>query len=69
VVAQRSTTDSIGSVIHAPRLEHSQKPEELQDLAEKMAGPVPMLEVFARRYRDGWTCIGDELSAVQVASQ
>ena len=58
---------SIGSVIYAPRLEHSRKPEELQDLAGKMAGPVPKLEVFARRYRDGWTCIGDELPAAQAA--
>jgi N6-adenosine-specific RNA methylase IME4 len=52
---------SVSSVIFAPRLEHSRKPEELQNRAERLAGPVQKLELFARRYRDGWTCIGDQL--------
>jgi N6-adenosine-specific RNA methylase IME4 len=42
-----------------PALPHSQKPELPQDSLEKMyAGPY--LEMFARRDREGWYCIGNE---------
>jgi N6-adenosine-specific RNA methylase IME4 len=43
----------------SPALRHSAKPEELQDKLEAMyAGP--RLELFARRARDGWDCVGNE---------
>lgn len=59
---------SVSSVIFAPRIEHSRKPEELQTKAELIAGPdVPRIELFARRQRDGWTCVGDQLTAAQAA--
>jgi N6-adenosine-specific RNA methylase IME4 len=57
---------SVSSVIFAPRLAHSEKPEELQDKAEKLAGSVPKIELFARRYRPGWACVGDELQAAEA---
>jgi len=38
---------------------HSKKPESFQDMIEKHF-PGPYLEVFARRQREGWTCLGDE---------
>lgn len=44
----------------SPRLDHSQKPEALQDLAEQVS-PGPYLELFARRRRPNWFCIGDQL--------
>lgn len=44
--------------LHAA-LPHSKKPEGLQERLERMlAGPY--LELFARRQRSGWTCVGNE---------
>ena len=42
-----------------PALPHSQKPETLQDRLEKMY-EGPYLELFARRERAGWYCVGNE---------
>ena len=43
----------------AKALPHSAKPEGIQDSLEKMyAGPY--LEMFARRDRAGWYCVGNE---------
>ena len=38
---------------------HSTKPEEFQDHIEEHF-PGPYVELFARRVRPGWTCLGDE---------
>lgn len=47
------------NVLLSPALDHSEKPEGLQDSLEKMyCGPY--LELFARRDRENWTCVGDE---------
>ena len=40
---------------------HSAKPVEIFQIAEKLAGRGPYLEVFARTRRHGWEAIGDEL--------
>lgn len=48
------------SVTFAENLGHSIKPETLQDSLELMFPDTKMLEVFARRDRVGWTCIGNE---------
>lgn len=46
---------------------HSQKPEEFQDMIEKVTHP-PRLEMFARRKREGWYCWGDEIdSDIEIA--
>lgn len=50
---------SIRNVFTAPALAHSQKPETLQDNLEKLF-EGPRLEMFARRVRPGWTCVGNE---------
>ena len=47
------------SVIMAPRRRHSEKPDAIFEIAESFG--KPRLELFARRQRPGWTCIGDEL--------
>lgn len=44
---------------YATRREHSAKPEGLQDWLDCLPGP--RCELFARRPRPGWTCIGAEL--------
>jgi len=54
------TSRSIPSVLMAPRRGHSQKPEEFFDLVEKLV-PGPYVELYARRVRTGWTCLGDEV--------
>jgi N6-adenosine-specific RNA methylase IME4 len=51
---------SIRNVFFAPATPHSRKPEVVQDALEKMFPGVPKLELFARRDRPGWTCIGNE---------
>jgi N6-adenosine-specific RNA methylase IME4 len=42
-----------------PRARHSQKPDALMDLAERLS-PSPRLEMFARRQRLGWDTWGNE---------
>lgn len=52
------------SVITANRGEHSAKPDEFYVLVERLVGgpaSVRGIELFARRPRDGWTCVGNEL--------
>jgi len=44
----------------APVQDHSHKPEELYDIAERMFNG-PYLELFARQRRLGWAACGDQL--------
>lgn len=41
---------------------HSEKPEEFYEIVERLSDG-PYLELFARKQRPGWTCIGNELGA------
>lgn len=50
----------VPSVFFAPRGRHSEKPDEFYTLIEKLF-PGPYVELFARRHRPGWTCMGDEV--------
>jgi N6-adenosine-specific RNA methylase IME4 len=47
------------NVFEAARGKHSAKPEAFQDHVERHF-PGPYVELFARRQREGWTCLGDE---------
>lgn len=60
------SSHSIRSAVLAPFLGHSRKPEEALDAAEALAGSGPRVELFARRRRPGWTCIGDQLPQVKA---
>lgn len=53
---------SIRSTFEAPVPErgHSAKPEAFSELVEALV-PGPRLELFARRQRPGWTCLGNEI--------
>ena len=51
------TTDFEG--LSAPAGRHSEKPEEFYRIVETLF-EGPYLELFARRQREGWTCMGDE---------
>jgi N6-adenosine-specific RNA methylase IME4 len=56
----RSTFDAKAPSDSKGRAIHSKKPEEFYDIMEKLAHG-PYLELFARRRREGWTCVGKEL--------
>jgi N6-adenosine-specific RNA methylase IME4 len=48
------------SVIHAPRREHSRKPDEGYELIERMYPGLPKIELFARNARAGWAAWGNQ---------
>lgn len=49
------------SVCFAPNEKHSKKPEDLQNSLEVMFPDSLKIELFARRQRDGWTTLGNEV--------
>lgn len=49
------------SVSFGENLKHSAKPEHLQDSLEIMFPTAKKIELFARRNKPGWTCIGNEV--------
>lgn len=51
------------TVIHAPRRKHSQKPEEMRKLIEKVSDREGFnkIELFAREEHEGWDVWGNEL--------
>jgi len=56
-----------GITVEQPMTRHSAKPEEVQDKLEQLYGhDVRRLELFARRKRDGWTCLGNELGGWDI---
>jgi N6-adenosine-specific RNA methylase IME4 len=58
------TTDVTGFSAQVGR--HSEKPEVFFKIVEALF-PGPRLELFARRHRPGWTCLGDEVDRIDVA--
>ena len=51
-------------VVQARRHGHSRKPEEVRRRIEELTCG-PYLELFARRPRQGWICLGNELEPLQ----
>jgi N6-adenosine-specific RNA methylase IME4 len=49
------------SIFQAPRGRHSEKPELVYDIVEKMYPNRKYLELFARNKRPGWTAWGNEV--------
>lgn len=49
------------SVSLAPNLKHSAKPENLQDSLDIMFPKGNRIELFARRLRNNWVCLGNEV--------
>lgn len=54
------TTRGVRSLIEGPRREHSRKPDEAFEAAEKLMPDAKRIEVFSRQPRDGWTVWGNE---------
>jgi N6-adenosine-specific RNA methylase IME4 len=53
---QRLNAD-VHQVVDSPRLEHSEKPEEVAARIQRLV-PGPYIELFARKNRDGWAAWG-----------
>lgn len=55
-------------LVSARKGKHSVKPEEVQDRIDKMWSDPKFskLELFARRHRPGWTCLGNELDGLDI---
>ncbi len=60
----RTDNKTLKSVLHAPRTQHSKKPESSYELIESRS-TGPYLEIFSRSNRTGWTCWGNEIEAVK----
>lgn len=52
--------------IIAPRQEHSRKPDEQYGKIERLYPQGPYLEMFARRTRAGWDCIGNGINGEDI---
>lgn len=55
--------ESVAQVVLAPRGRHSEKPAEVYRRIESMYPAATKCELFARKERTGWMCVGDELSS------
>jgi N6-adenosine-specific RNA methylase IME4 len=54
------------SVSFGENLKHSSKPEHLQNSLEIMFPQSQKLEMFARRVRSDWTCLGNEIDGKDI---
>lgn len=54
------------SIIRARRRQHSQKPDDLQDVIDRTWPNASRLEMFARRHRPGWVPWGNETRALEA---
>lgn len=60
--ALRREDASVHQIVLTEVGKHSSKPEAVQTRIERLYGPdVRRLELFARRERPGWTCVGLDL--------
>ena len=57
----------VSSVIEAPRLEHSAKPEQVYTMLEAMYPRARRAELFARSQRAGWVAWGNQAPEVHDA--
>lgn len=65
-INSRLANKSQRSVSFAENLKHSAKPEDLQNSLEIMFPKTRKLELFARRLRPGWTCLGNEIDGKDI---
>lgn len=57
---------STRNVIEAPRRQHSRKPDEAYEKAERLFGPARRVDLFSRQTRPGWVSWGDDASKFDV---
>lgn len=61
-------SEAIKQTVFAPKGRHSEKPEEVQAAIEAMYPDLAKAELFARRWREGWACWGNELPPTPQAA-
>jgi N6-adenosine-specific RNA methylase IME4 len=61
IIYQQLANKSQRSVCFGENLRHSSKPEGLQDSLEIMFPKTKKIELFARRIRPSWICVGNEV--------
>lgn len=57
------------NVFHSPIRDHSMKPTKSYELIDEATKNIPdrrILELFARRYKLGWTTIGSDLDGIDI---
>lgn len=63
----KPATNNVSSALLAPLKGHSEKPIEVQQRIELMYPSLPKLELFARQQRNGWLCLGNEITGNDIA--
>lgn len=61
-----TVSNAVSSVIHAPRREHSRKPDEAYRRIEGVFGDVPRIELFARHSAPGWDVMGNAIDGADI---
>lgn len=59
----RPITNTISSVVFAPRGRHSAKPPEVREKIVELFGDIPRVELFAREASPGWGIWGNEVES------
>ncbi len=54
--------DRPSSVFNSPLKKHSQKPDLVYDMIERMYPNMSKIELFARKRREGWTAWGNQVN-------
>ena len=53
----------VSQLVFSNRREHSQKPDVVRDKIVQLLGPLPRIELFARRNTPGWSVWGNEVTS------
>jgi len=59
-------SNSVFQLIQTPRRRHSEKPDIVRDKIIELMGPLPRIELFARKKAPGWEAIGNEIDGKDV---
>ena len=57
---------AVRRLLAAPVRAHSEKPDQFYAEVERLFGNVRRVDVFARRKRDGWDALGDEIDGRDI---
>jgi len=63
----KPVSNSVSSVIIAPRERHSKKPDIVRDKIVELFGDLPRIELFARPpLPTGWDCLGNDIDGTDI---
>ena len=65
----KPVSNSVSSVIIAPRERHSKKPDIVREKIVELFGDLPRIELFARPpLPTGWDCLGNDIDGTDIRS-